>query len=120
MKQNHVAEFFESRSRAEDEAALARTPRNRLHVSSLVALLEERQNMVGGGGGAVEERELAEKYGLDGERLERLVRSVNVPGVLESSGGGGGAAGAGGGVRYVGDAEGGEDIPVTEVSFVCS
>ncbi len=69
------------------------------------------------GGGAVEERELAEKYGLDGERLERLVRSVNVPGVLESSGGAG-AAGAGGGMRYVRDAEGGEDIPVTEVSFV--
>ena len=72
--------------------------------------------MVGAGAGAgavEEERELAEKYGLDGERLESLVRSVNVPGVLESSG-----AGAGGGTRYVGDAEGGEDIPVTEVSFV--
>ena len=114
MKQNHVAEFFESRERAEDEAARARTPRNRLHVSSLVALLEERQNMVGAGAGgdsAVEEaRELAEKYGLDGERLERLVRSVNVPSVLESSG-------AGGDMRYVKGAESGEDIPVTEVSF---
>ena len=111
-KQNHVRELFESRTRAEDEAADGRTPRNRLRVSSLVALLEEHQEMdvfrAGGGavGGAVDMRQLAEKYGVDVERVERLVRSVNVPRVRE---------GAGGSVRNVRD-ENGEDISVTEVS----
>jgi hypothetical protein len=112
-KQDHVVrELFESRTRAEDEAAGARTPRNRLHVSSLVALLEERREMgvFRAGAGAVDTRQLAEKYGVDVERVERLVRSVNVPSVCE-----GGGPGAGGSARYVRD-ENGEDIPVREVS----
>lgn len=117
-KQNHVRELFESRTRAEDEAAGARAPRNRLHVSSLVALLEERREMDvfhaggGAGAGAVDMRQLAEKYGVDVERVERLVRSVNIPSVREDGGSG---HGAGGSVRYVRD-ENGEDIPVKEVS----
>jgi hypothetical protein len=127
-KHDHVREFFESRSRAEDDAASPRTPRNRLHVSSLVALLEENRDTTvfgrargdgdgygaGAGGGAVEvrgRRRLAEKYGMDVERFERLVRSVNVPSVRE-----GGGSGDAGSVRYVRDAESGEDVPVREVS----
>jgi hypothetical protein len=90
-----------------------------LHVSSLVALLEERREMDvlragsgDGAGGAVDMRQLAEKYGVDVERVERLVRSVNVPSARE---GGEPGHGAGGSVRFVRD-ENGEDIPVTEVS----
>jgi len=99
-----VRELFESRARAEDDAARGRgrTPRNRLHVSSLVALLEERRDGAG---------QLAEKYGVDDGRLERLVRTVNVPSVRE------GGHGGGGGMRYVRDAESGEDAVVTEVEW---
>jgi hypothetical protein len=112
-KKDHVRELFESRARAEDEAVSARTPRNRLHVSSLVALLEERQRdrVVGASGSsssstaAALSRQLAEKYGMDVERLEKLVRSVNVPSVREPLGG-----------ATVRDAESGEDIVVKEVS----
>jgi hypothetical protein len=90
-------------------------PHNRLHAASLVALLEERRDMVGGGPSmAAAMRQLAEKYGVDVERLERLVRSVNVPSVREQPLGGGAGVG---GVRYVKDAEGGEDIEIKEVSF---
>jgi len=64
------------------------------------------------GDDAVEARRLAEKYGMDVERFERLVRSVNVPSVRED----GGNAVAAGGVRYVRDAESGDDVPVKEVS----
>lgn len=115
-----VKKLFESRARAEDDAASARTPRNRLHVSSLVALLKERQNLVIGGGGdggamavaaAAAAEQLGEKYGMDVERLQRLVRSVNVPSVREGGGGVGSVR------RYVKDAESGEDMVVTEVSL---
>ncbi|KAH9967832.1 hypothetical protein BC827DRAFT_1168459 [Russula dissimulans] len=98
--EDHVRELFESRARAEDEAAGARTPRNRLHVGTLVALLEERQNenananaIAGAGPTAtatattMTTRQLGEKYGMDVERVERLVRSVNVPSVREGGGG---------------------------------
>jgi len=67
----------------------------------------------GAGDGAVEARRLAEKYGMDVERFERLVRSVNVPSVREDGGAGAVAAGS---VRYVRDAESGEENPVKEVS----
>jgi hypothetical protein len=126
-----VNELFESRARAEEEAARASrssssssssssstgTPllRNRLHVSSLVTLLEERLNIgIGSVGGATaaaaaaggSARELAEKYGMDAEQLESLVRFVNVPSVREGEGV----------RRYVGGAQGGEDVAITEVS----
>jgi len=120
LKQTHVREFFESRSRVEDDAASPRTPRNRLHVSSLVALLEERRDMTvfAAGAGAGDDavgarRQLAEKYGMDVERFERLVRSVNVPSIRED---GGDAVVAAGSVRYVRDDESGEENPVKEVS----
>ena len=120
-----VNELFESRERAEQEAARARAssssstgsrlPRNRLHVSSLVTLLEERLNIgvgsVGGAstaGGSASARELAEKYGMDVEQLESLVRFVNVPSVREDEGV----------RRYVRGAQGGEDVAITEVSFL--
>ncbi len=55
-------------------------------------------------------QQLAEKYGMDVEQLEKLVRCVNVPSVREMPLGGSG-------VRYVRDAERGEDIAVREVSI---
>jgi hypothetical protein len=103
-KENHVRELFESRARAEDEAAAVRTPRNRLHVGSLVALLEECQGARARTSGW---QVLAEKYGMDVERVERLVRVVNVPSVRED-----------GAVMFVRDAESGADVVVTEVSFL--
>jgi len=122
-KKDHVRELFESRARAEVDAISARTPRNRLHVSSLVELLKERQDMVvvvddspgSSNSTATATKQLAGKYGLDVELLEKLVRSVNVPptrGEREMP-----LRGAGvGGVRHVGDVESGEDISVREVS----
>jgi len=71
-----------------------------LHVGSLVGLLEECQSR------NVIAIAIAEKYGMDVERVERLVRSVNVPSVR-----------GGGEVMYVRDGESGADIVVTEVSF---
>ncbi|KAH9954226.1 hypothetical protein BGW80DRAFT_1258831 [Lactifluus volemus] len=72
--------------------------RNHLHVSSLVWLIEERRDLdlADGGGGPAAARSqsvtvnvrrasslLAEKYGMDVEKVERLVRFVNVPSVRE-------------------------------------
>jgi len=111
-KKDHVRELFESRARAEDEAISEHTPHNRLHVSSLVALLKERQD-IGSSTAATTTKQLAAKYGMDAERLEKLARSVNVPSVRELPLGGG----AGVGVGTVRDAESGEDIVVREVSF---
>jgi len=91
-----------------------RIPRNRLLVSSLVALFEERQGVFGrmSGGGAEATtrddaalRRLAEKYGMDVERLESLARSVNVPRVRED------------GVRYIKDAQSGEETAISEVAW---
>ena len=70
--------------------------------------------MVGGSSSAAAARQLAEKYGMDVERLEKLVRSVHVPSVREQSLGAGAGAGS---VRYVRDAENGDDIEVKEVRF---
>ena len=69
------------------------------------------QRWPGAGDDAVEARRLAEKYRMDVERFERLVRSVTVPSVRED----GGAAVAAGSVGYVRDAESGEENPVKEV-----
>lgn len=114
-KQARFKELFQSRARSEDEAASKHIPRNHLLVSSLVALLEERQNVFGrtsGGDGPLVTttrddtavlRQLAEKYGMDVERLESLARSVNVPRVRE------------GGVRYIKDAQSGEETAISEV-----
>jgi hypothetical protein len=79
-----------------------RIPRNHLLVSSLVALLEQRQNVLGGGAAAAQ---LAEKYAMDVGRLESLAHSVNVPRVRE------------GGVRYVKDAQSGEETVISEVGL---
>jgi len=118
---DRVRELFESRARAEDDAISARTPHNRLHVSSLVQLLKERHEMVvddNAGGSMATKTQLVGKYGLDVELLEKLVRYVNVPSESEREIRLGGAGAGTGSVRYVRDAdsESGEDITVREVS----
>jgi len=102
--QASFTELFQSRARAEDQATSMRIPRNHLLVSSLVALLEERQKQVPGSGDAAL-RQLAEKYAMDVERLESLARSVNVPRVRE------------GGVRHIRDAQSGEETVISEVAW---
>jgi hypothetical protein len=62
------------------------------------------------GSSTVATKQLAGKYGVDVELLERLVRFVNVPSEREVPLGGAGS------VRDVRNAESGEDIPVREVS----
>jgi hypothetical protein len=128
-KKDHVRELFESRARAEDDAISARTPHNRLHVSSLVELLRERQELVvvdSAGNStatatATATKKLAGKYGVDVELLEKLVRSVNVPSEREMMPlGAGTGAGAESVRRSVRDAESGEDITVREVSCFLS
>lgn len=59
-------------------------------------------------------KQLAGKYGVDVELLEKLVQSVNVPSESEREMPLGGAGA--GSVRYIKDAESGEDIAVREVS----
>ncbi|KAI9433940.1 hypothetical protein H4582DRAFT_1983483 [Lactarius indigo] len=104
--QARFKELFRSRARSEDEAASMRIPRNHLLVSSLVALLGERQSVFGRMSGSdAALRQLAEKYGMDVERLESLARSVNVPRVRE------------GGVRYIKDAQSGEETAISEVAW---
>jgi len=102
--QASYTELFQSRARAEDQASSMRIPRNHLLVSSLVALLEERQNVLAGGDAAGLGR-LAEKYAMDVGRVESLARSVNVPRVRE------------GGVRYIKDAQSGEETAISEVAW---
>ncbi len=88
-----------------------RIPRNHLLVPSLVTLLEERQNFLGrtsATGDDTSLRSLAEKYGMDVERLESLARSVNVPRVRE------------GGVRHIKDAQSGEETAISEVGSLLS
>ena len=70
----------------------------------------------GAGGSTATKKQLAGKYGIDVELLEKLARSVNVPSSERETVPLGGA-GAGAGVRYVKDAESGEDIAVREVSW---
>lgn len=112
--QARFKELFQSRARSEDEAASMHIPRNHLLVSSLVALLEERQSVTNGGGDDgflattrddLPLRQLAEKYGMDVERLESLTRSVNVPRVRE------------GGVRHMRDAQSGEETVISEIAW---
>ncbi|KAH9029090.1 hypothetical protein EDB85DRAFT_1968227 [Lactarius pseudohatsudake] len=91
-------ELFQSRARSEDEAASMRIPRNHLLVSSLVALLGERQSVLGRmSGNDAALRQLAEKYGMDVKRLESLACS--------------------GGVRYIKDAQSGEETAISEVAW---
>ena len=66
-------QLFQTRLRSEEEARSSRPTKNRLVSSSLAELFEERKF-------ASTEKELAElakKYGMDLDKLERLARHVN-------------------------------------------
>ncbi|RPD65960.1 hypothetical protein L226DRAFT_530091 [Lentinus tigrinus ALCF2SS1-7] len=66
-------QLYQTRLRSEDEARSSRPTQNRLVASSLMDLLEERKFV----STEKEVAELAKKYGVDLEKLERLARHVN-------------------------------------------
>ncbi|KAI0049673.1 hypothetical protein FA95DRAFT_1588093 [Auriscalpium vulgare] len=76
-----VSRLFNSRAQAEQDAAGANTPRNRLWGYALDQLLEERQSV----GTREEQSQLAERYGMDAAKLESLARYVNTPSIPEGS-----------------------------------
>lgn len=65
--------MFQSRLRSEDEARSSRPTYNRLIASSLLDLLEERKHVTT----QKELEDLAKKYGIDLEKLQRLASHVN-------------------------------------------
>ncbi|KAI0721598.1 hypothetical protein C8T65DRAFT_200865 [Cerioporus squamosus] len=66
-------QLYETRIRSEDEARSSRPTKNRLVALSLAELLEERKYV----STQKDIEELAKKYGMDPEKLERLARHVN-------------------------------------------
>ncbi|KAI0374707.1 hypothetical protein BV20DRAFT_960857 [Pilatotrama ljubarskyi] len=73
--------LFQTRLRSEDEARSARPSRNQLVATSLMDLLEERKS-------ASTQRdveELAKKYDIDLEKLERMARYVNSVSIHQDS-----------------------------------
>ncbi|KAI0262865.1 hypothetical protein BC834DRAFT_889357 [Gloeopeniophorella convolvens] len=72
-------QLFQSRAQSEDEALNPHMLRNRLLTSTLVTLLEGRLNS----GTKQEFGRLAQKHGIDPERLEAIAQHVNVPQVRE-------------------------------------
>ncbi|KAI0807190.1 hypothetical protein C8Q74DRAFT_1213201 [Fomes fomentarius] len=65
--------MFQSRLRSEDEARSSRPTHNRLIASSLLDLFEERKHITT----QKEPENLAKKYGIDLEKLQRLASHVN-------------------------------------------
>ncbi|VDB86914.1 unnamed protein product [Peniophora sp. CBMAI 1063] len=76
-----VQKAFESRARAEADAAGATTPRNRLWGYALATLLEQRLSVKSD----QELSNLANKFNMDGAVLARLAKTVNVPSIKEGS-----------------------------------
>ncbi|TFK42881.1 hypothetical protein BDQ12DRAFT_297172 [Crucibulum laeve] len=69
--------LFKSRAQSEFEGASSQPTKNFIHAPSLSELLDERK-----GAKTREDLEiLAEKYGIDVERMENLTRFVNTPSV---------------------------------------
>ena len=66
-------QLFQTRLRSEEEARSSRPTKNRLVASSLAELFEERKFV----STEKELAELAKKYGMDLDKLERLARHVN-------------------------------------------
>ena len=80
-QQAAVQKSFESRARAEADAAGATTPRNRLWGYALATLLESRLSVKSD----QELSNLANKFNMDGAVLARLAKTVNVPSIKEGS-----------------------------------
>ncbi|KAI9064251.1 hypothetical protein FKP32DRAFT_1611341 [Trametes sanguinea] len=66
--------LFQARLRSEDQARSSRPPRNHLLAGSLLDLLEERKYA----SKPEDLQEIAKKYDMDVEKLERLARHVNI------------------------------------------
>lgn len=78
---NPLKEIHQKREASELEAASFKPIRNRLHASTLTELLDERKNV----SSAAEMAELAKKYNVDLQVLERLARFVNSPSIGEKT-----------------------------------
>ncbi|KAI0831123.1 hypothetical protein BC628DRAFT_728899 [Trametes gibbosa] len=78
---DHTQRLFQTRLRSEDEARSARPSHNQLVAASLMDLLEERTFAHS----RSEQAGLANKYGIDPEKLERLARYVNSASVSPDS-----------------------------------
>ncbi|KAI0664982.1 hypothetical protein C8Q70DRAFT_1049168 [Cubamyces menziesii] len=70
---SQAQQLFQTRLQSEEQARSARPPRNHLVASSLLELLEERKYATR----PQELAEIAKKYDMDVEKLERLARHVN-------------------------------------------
>jgi len=72
---------FQTRLRSEAEARSSRPVQNRLLASSLLDLLQERKSATS----TSESELLAQKYGIDLEKLQSVARFVNSPSIDEQS-----------------------------------
>ncbi|KAI8998803.1 hypothetical protein BD414DRAFT_476133 [Trametes punicea] len=77
----HAQRLFQARLRSENEARSARPPRNHLLAASLLDLLEERKYAAK----PQDLQELAKKYDIDVDKVERLVRYVNSVSIPQDS-----------------------------------
>jgi len=77
---NHMKHVLRTLQTSEEEAASPTPVQNRLHASSLSELLDERKSITS----TLELAELAKRYGIDVEVLERVAQYVNSPSVGES------------------------------------
>ncbi|KAI0062380.1 hypothetical protein BV25DRAFT_1870471 [Artomyces pyxidatus] len=80
-QETHTNRLFRSRARSEEDAAGAQTPRNRLWGYALAELLDERKTV----GTREEYGQLAERFGMDAEKLDSVARYVNSPSIREDS-----------------------------------
>ena len=72
---------LQSREASEQQAASYAPPRNRLRASELVDALEQRK----AARSREELQEIARKYNMDANVLERIGRFTNTPSIIEGS-----------------------------------
>jgi 3,4-dihydroxy-2-butanone 4-phosphate synthase len=69
--------LFQSRNQSEEEAVSMQPTRNRLHAATLSELLDARKDVRT----TQDLKKLAEKYGIDKQKTEKLATFVNTPSV---------------------------------------
>ncbi|KZV91101.1 hypothetical protein EXIGLDRAFT_770263 [Exidia glandulosa HHB12029] len=72
-----ISRAFAQQVQSEDEGARTRPPRNKLHASALAQLLDELRDLRTND----EVAQLAERYNMDLDVLERLAQVVNTPSI---------------------------------------
>jgi len=74
-------QMFNSRTQSENEAAASTPTPNRVHASKLSQLLDERKSIRS----ARDMEFLAQRFGIDLEKLDAIAKFVNTPSVHEKS-----------------------------------